>query len=151
MEVRSRRPKHRTLKTIEALTEGARDEAVEQREQFVKSAQEAIEKRQNEFNETIQRLQSEAGSDLKKLQELEIRRNSLQKQLDVEIDRLRREQEDKQLSIERTLNREIRSIQDKYKFWAVMIPPLPPLLLGLVVWLRRLAQESEGVSQTRLR
>jgi ABC-2 type transport system permease protein len=35
--------------------------------------------------------------------------------------------------------------------WAVVLPPIPPLLVALVVFFTRRAREREGVSRARLR
>ena len=42
-------------------------------------------------------------------------------------------------------------MQDKYKLWAVILPPIPPLLVGLGVYFSRRAKEREGVARSRLR
>ena len=43
----------------------------------------------------------------------------------------------------------IQEIQRKYKLAAVLIPPIPPLLLGLFVFTRRRLREREGISKAR--
>jgi ABC-2 type transport system permease protein len=35
--------------------------------------------------------------------------------------------------------------------WAVLLPPIPPLLVAIVVFFTRRAKEREGVSRSRLR
>ena len=42
-------------------------------------------------------------------------------------------------------------IKNWYKFWAVIVPPIPPLLVGLVVFVRRRLREREGVAKARMR
>ena len=42
-------------------------------------------------------------------------------------------------------------MQGAYKLWAVLIPPIPPLLVAGFVFLNRRAKEREGVSSKRLR
>ena len=37
-------------------------------------------------------------------------------------------------------------VQDCYKLWAVLLPPIPPLIVALVVFFNRRASEREGVS-----
>jgi ABC-2 type transport system permease protein len=63
-----------------------------------------------------------------------------------------RQQRDKEINLsESELRQEIKSVQDKYKMWAVLLPPIPPLLVALVVFLTRRAREREGVAKSRLR
>ena len=44
---------------------------------------------------------------------------------------------------------EIQKIQRKFKLAAVIIPPIPPLLVGLIVFTRRRVREREGISKDR--
>ena len=45
----------------------------------------------------------------------------------------------------------ILEIQNFYKFLAVALPPIPPLLVGLVVFVSRRLREREGIAKSRLR
>ncbi len=70
----------------------------------------------------------------------------------VEVDAGKTASRDRQLQkTERDLALEIRRVQDEYKFLAVMLPPIPPLVLAVIVfgWRRRL--EKVGVPQQRMR
>ena len=42
-------------------------------------------------------------------------------------------------------------MQIQYKLWAVLLPPIPPLLVAVVVFFTRRAREREGVAKSRLR
>ena len=42
-------------------------------------------------------------------------------------------------------------MQNWYKLWAVVLPPLLPLMVGLLVYFNRRAKEREGVARTRLK
>jgi ABC-2 type transport system permease protein len=42
-------------------------------------------------------------------------------------------------------------VQDDYKLWAVLLPPIPPLIVAGIVFFNRRANEREGVSKARLR
>ena len=46
---------------------------------------------------------------------------------------------------------QVRAVQDWYKLWAVVLPPIPPLLVGLAVFFNRRAKEREGVARSRLK
>mgnify|MGYP001217586354 CR=1 FL=1 len=45
----------------------------------------------------------------------------------------------------------ILEIQNFYKFLAVALPPIPPLLVGLIVFVSRRLREREGIAKSRLR
>ena len=46
---------------------------------------------------------------------------------------------------------EVQRIQNTFKACAVLLPLVPPLLLGLVVFARRRVKEREGISKERMR
>ena len=75
---------------------------------------------------------------------------------------LNRKLEDQKTENHQKYNEEIRKINDAqeakilgmqgtYKLWAVIIPPIPPLLVAAFVFFHRRAKEREGVSSKRLR
>ncbi len=168
IEIRRRRPMHSTLRMVELQTEAARDREFEQRLAFqeafhaeVRAAeeqnQEEIERFQKRLDELQekQRLEGQQGIRMVDVQRaaqdyaevtarlnrrLEIRREQLQRSLDEDISATRR-----------AIDLEILRIKNQYKFWAVTIPPIPPLLVGLVVFVRRRLREREGISKTRMR
>jgi hypothetical protein len=45
----------------------------------------------------------------------------------------------------------VRQEQDRQKWLAVLLPPIPPLVVAFFVYFRRRALEREGVSKARLR
>jgi ABC-2 type transport system permease protein len=44
---------------------------------------------------------------------------------------------------------EIQKIQQFYKLCAVVVPPIPPLIVGIIVFFRRRLREREGISKAR--
>lgn len=64
---------------------------------------------------------------------------------------LERDLEQKIEKLQKDLEQKEREIQDSYKLAAVVLPPIPPLVLALVVLYRRKRQEKEGVAEMRLR
>jgi len=45
----------------------------------------------------------------------------------------------------------VQQIQNDFKLWAALLPPIPPLLVGFVVWVRRRLREREGISRSRMK
>ena len=74
-----------------------------------------------------------------------------EKQRDTEVERLKRERDRKLKEIERELDLETVKVQNTFKNWAVWLPPVPPLLVGIVVFAYRRLREREGVSKARLK
>ena len=49
------------------------------------------------------------------------------------------------------LQAKIQAMQATYKLWAVIVPPIPLLVVAVLVFAYRRGKEREGVSSRRLR
>jgi ABC-2 type transport system permease protein len=73
-----------------------------------------------------------------------------QRRLDIRMEQLQQDMERKTKQIETDLALEVRRVQDQYKMWAVLLPPVLPLALAVIVFAVRRSREREGVAETRL-
>ena len=165
VEIRKRRPHHSTLKVVEQEAQLKRDDEFKQRLVFeekyndeLKKAEEENEKVITKFRERVEELQAgqaEGNVNLMELQraaqDLSIQQDRLAQRLDVTTQQLARERDEGIEKTQRQTDLEILRIQNSIKFLAVALPPIPPLLVGLVVFVRRRLREREGISKTRLR
>jgi ABC-2 type transport system permease protein len=162
IEIRKRKPKHRTLERIEDAVGASRDLAEKERAKFVaefdeaeRSANEAMQKEIGAFEKRIQDLESQGNANpqalMQAIQELSSSQQIAQRKLDTKIEQLRRKRDAEVAKVERTLESTIRREQDRQKWLAVLLPPIPPLVVAFFVFFRRRAQEREGVATTRLR
>ncbi len=71
----------------------------------------------------------------------------LQDELTIQNNRMKEEERKIRMAAEVS----IQKIQRGYKMMAVLLPPIPPLILGLLVFSRRRLREREGISKARLR
>ena len=156
IEIRKRRPQHRTLAKIELKTEAARKETAEAREEIKKRRDEIVEEEQQALKDEMTKLQE----DLEKQDNVNLQavltqvatvQKTRQQRLDRKIERLDRERDEDTQRIDGELVREIRKVQDGYKLRAVLLPPIPPLMLAVLVFFIRRYKEREGVSRSRLR
>lgn len=160
IEIRKRQTRHSTLKMIDTATEEARDSFTEAREDFEKQFSEAETAANSEMQKAIDEIQQQIDdarskgeqADLQRLgTELQRTSRILQRKTEAKIAKLRRERDSNQKQIERELNQKIVSVQNFYKALAVLLPPIPPLIVGLVVFWKRRQQELEGVIDERRR
>ncbi|MBM4023020.1 MAG: hypothetical protein FJ284_12435, partial [Planctomycetes bacterium] len=162
IEIRKRKPKHRTLERIEAAVSDARDKADEQRARFVaefdeaeRGANDAMQKEVGAFEKKIKEMEAQGNSDpqaaMQAIQQLASSQRLAQRKLDTKIEQLRRRRDAEVDKVERDLEAEIRREQDRQKWLAVLLPPIPPLVVAFFVFFRRRAQEREGVASSRLR
>ncbi|MCH2130728.1 MAG: Gldg family protein [Pirellulaceae bacterium] len=165
VEIRKRQTRHSTLKTIELLTEDARAEAEEEIDKYEKEFENleaeakenmevALQELEKELDEIKER-QREQGASSKDIEAAEIRlairRQTEQRRLDTRVQKSKNERDQKLKEIDRQLELKTQKVQNTFKVWAAVLPPLPPLLIGFIVFVYRRLREREGVSRERLR
>jgi ABC-2 type transport system permease protein len=161
---RSRRIRHATLRYVEATTDTALEKVSDNEQEFEKEFSTQVLKAQ-------QQLQAEVDPQVKSVQELEakekrgetidrqtlqVKLQNLKQTLDVQQAKLNRIVQDLSDGLNENKRRirldaeiEIQEIQRRFKLAAVILPVVPPLLLGLFVYTRRRLREREGISKAR--
>jgi ABC-2 type transport system permease protein len=130
-------------KNVENTLSQVRQEFEEATQPLVRNIQE-LQKRRTQGENVTSQLDQLVGTYQQRQQEENQR---LQQELTVQNNRL----QDEERLIRREAENEIQKIQRGYKVMAVLLPPIPPLILGLIVFTRRRLREREGVSKARLR
>jgi ABC-2 type transport system permease protein len=152
VDLRKRTRSHRILERIEEATEDQRKKSLDERAKFANEARQQIEAAQNEFRTKMAELENRKDLDPRVLaQRMEQERIRLERIRDVKISGLEKALNRQEKQIERQLAAEIRGVQDRYKLLAVLVPPIPPILLALFVFFHRRKAEQEGVDTRRLR
>jgi ABC-2 type transport system permease protein len=153
IEIRKRRPVHPTLVKFETATAAAREKAISAREKFIKAFNDSRDKEQKKLDEEVKKLEGQRDKmdTIEYAQNLAILQQNGQQRLQATIDRLERERDANLKLSQIEYAQETRAQQNKVKFSAVFLPPILPLLMGIVVFFNRSAREREGVSKARLR
>jgi ABC-2 type transport system permease protein len=162
LEIRKRKPRHRTLERIEDTVADAREKADAERQKFIaefdeaeRSANAAVQSEVGEFEKKIKEMETAGDADpqaaMQAVQQLASRQRLAQRRLDTKIEQLKRTRDTEVEAVERQLESKIRKEQDRQKWLAVLLPPIPPLLVAFFVYFRRRALEREGVAKSRLR
>ena len=168
VNIRKRKPKHSTLRIVEVNTQEARDEEYTRRREYEREFDKAVKEIEDEnqkeikkFEEALeelktkQRQEGQAGirfSDLQsRAQKLAEVQERLKRRLNVKREQLQRQRDEDIADVRRKVDLQIAGIKNYYKFLAVALPPIPPLLVGLIVFVRRRLREREGVAKSRLR
>jgi ABC-2 type transport system permease protein len=162
LDIRKRKPKHRTLERIEDTVAEAREQADAERQKFIaefdaaeREANASMQKEVGEFEKKITELESAGDADpqaaMQAVQQLASRQRLAQRRLDTKIEQLKRKRDAEVEAVERQLGAKVRQEQDRQKWLAVLLPPIPPLVVAFFVYFRRRAMEREGVSKARLR
>jgi ABC-2 type transport system permease protein len=171
LDVRKKQTRHSTLKLVESQTSAAREAAEAEIlgfEKEFKTAEDAAKAKQKETLAELQKKvddltqQAESsgtqptGREIQRalqsaLQQMGAKQEVEQRRLDSMVERLTKERDKKLQKIERELDSDVQKVQNSYKGMALFLPMLPPLVVGLLVFLRRRSLESEGVTADRRR
>ncbi|QEH36375.1 ABC-type uncharacterized transport system [Aquisphaera giovannonii] len=151
VELRKKRLKHRTLARIEEQTRTFVEQYQKQSTLAEDAAKAKLDDAQKRFDKQVAEVKSRTDIDerekeiqLNNLQSIAQRRLEVEK-ANVEDERLEKVREAKADSEQKT-----RAIENQVRFMAAAIPPLPPLILGLIVFGVRLGRENRGAVPTRL-
>lgn len=155
VEIRSRRPEYRTLSRFEALTAELKDSVDEARAKFVEEFDQGQKEEQEAFERRITQIEQEAKEQNLNPNEIirmvSLARNVGQRRLDATITRLEQKRDQQIRQAETMYSTSLHARQDMYKLMAILIPPIPPLLVGAAVFFNRRVREREGISESRLR
>lgn len=150
VDLRKRRPQHRTLKEVQSEADKFRKISQEEREKAEKDAEEALEKVTGELDKEIEKIDSDETLTLiEKRQRMEIATQRKQRELDVEKANIDREKAEKLEQLKAREQRQIKQTENNFRFWAVIFPPIPSILLGMLVLGLRLTAEQKDIEEVR--
>lgn len=151
VEIRSRRPVHRTLTAVQRRTEQAQLHATDERDKFLKQFDDKRAEEQQKLQAQLEELKTRTDIDPKQmLTEVALMQKSGDERLQATVERLQRERDVAIDKIERKLALEIDTVQYRYKWVAILMPIVLPLVLAAIVYLRRRRMERVGVPAARL-
>ncbi|WP_425616278.1 Gldg family protein [Anatilimnocola sp. NA78] len=168
LEIRSRKPRHSTLRLIEDKVAQTRSEeakslklhqeaftkSIAENEETVRKATEELQKK----TEELQKLSDEGKLDPAQVAEFKAQQEQLDRVREVQNryatvkkEQAQKKLESEQQKIRRDGDRKIESTQNSIKIAATTLPLIFPLVIGLLVYAQRRVREREGVSKSRLR
>ncbi len=166
IEIRKRKPRFATLELIEEQTQAARaaelnaisgakkkmEESIKTEEGNAKKAYADAELKKQELDRRRAEGEQVDPDEYRAVEvQLELLREAAQRRLEVTRVRLQQENERTIQSQRRITERQVQGVQNLCKFWAVFLPPIPPLVVGLFVFMYRRLREREGIAKTRRR
>jgi ABC-2 type transport system permease protein len=149
--LRKRRPKHRTLEAVEAKTRAYEQQRTHEMEQAEATADARLKEAQARLDKSVKEIEERKDLDtqakevmIANVQAVETRR--------LQVARTTIEDEKQhQIDVSRAdMENSVRGIQNTIKLLAVVLPPIPALVLFLIVSIRRIARERIGVPTDRL-
>lgn len=150
VSLRKKRAKLRTLERVDKMKASFVDKQLEEKKLAEQEAQKALKEANNRLQQKINEVKNRDGIDeqtkeimLRNAQEIEQRRFDAQKK---KID-ARKKLKIKESEAELAAN--IKTIQNRIKLFAVILPPIPVLLFGLYIFFKRRKKEIEGTITAR--
>ena len=147
IDLRSRRARHRTLERVEAQTAEFIEQRTAEEQQAEADAEEALTEAQRRLNDRVAELQGRNDIDaqtrqimVRNLEEVENRR------LEVLSANIETEKDTRIQASRENMEAQIRRIQTSIKTAAILLPPVPVVLLGIAIFVRRNRREREGAA-----
>ncbi len=152
IQLRSRRPKHRTLERVEKQKREFLEAANEAELEADKAADEELEIRREQLSKRVKEIEENESLDpIAKNQMLRQAQEAEQQRLNLEEAKIEQTKNDDIRKIRANTNNQIRSLESFIRLWAVWLPALPALAVGMIVFARRWVDEKTHVSNKRRR
>ena len=162
LAIRNRESRFSTLRMVDKATEGAWDRYNGQLNKYQEKFKIAQEAKESEMKKSIEELQTQATAlqqnenanqaELEQLVlRLELRRQQLSRELKNDIAALERERKRDTEKSDRQRDAEIVAVKSGFRFWSLVLPPIPAILIGIGVYIVGLVRENMTAPSVRMK
>ena len=147
IELRNRRARHRTLERVEAQTASFNEAQTAEEQQAEADAETAIEEAQARLDERVEELRNRTDIDAQTMQIMVRNLEGVEnRRLEVLSANIEAEKETRIQASREDMESQIRQIQTSIQTFAVLLPPVPVFVVGVLILLRRQRREREGAA-----
>ncbi|MBC7819644.1 MAG: Gldg family protein, partial [Planctomycetaceae bacterium] len=151
IDLRKRRPQLRNLTVIQEVSNKLREEQTKERGLAESDAKEQLEKAQKHLDERVAEIEKDPSlTPSQRKQQIEIVSQTEQRKVLVAQANIEREKQQKMERAEAKTKRQIRAYEDQIRWWCIVLPPIPAVILGIIVLSSRINAEYRNVEADRL-
>ncbi|QDV49151.1 Gldg family protein [Gimesia fumaroli] len=148
--LRKRREKHRTLTLVERETSVFVKERNEEREKATKDAEAKLSEARDRLKAERDKIEQDKSLDNRTKQiMLRMAEENESRRLEVDEAKIDREKQQQIEKIKAQTERQIREIEDRIRWYAILVPPFPAILLGICFLFFRMKNENQNISPDR--
>jgi ABC-2 type transport system permease protein len=165
LEIRKHEPVFSSLQMIAEVKEEASRQVREKGKEFqdeydnlIREAQEKIDTDLKSLREEMAEMQKKSADGTvsraeatEKVQQFRIKQESLQRALAVRSAKAERDREKSIKKIQSAADLTVTDLQNRVKAAAVILPCIPPLIVGIIVFASRRLRERENITKSRLK
>lgn len=165
LEIRKHEPVFSSLQMIAEVKEEASrrvrekgKEFQDEYDNFVREAQEKNDKDLQSLKEEVAEMQKKSADGTvsraeatEKVQQFQIKQEGLQRALAVRSAKAERDREKSIKKIQSAADMTVTELQNRVKAAAVILPCIPPLIVGIIVFASRRLRERENITKSRLK
>lgn len=151
MALRKRRPKHRTLSRIEQVTTKYKESELNESKEAATEAKKKLEEAKKRFSDDIAKIEADQSLDERtKAIRIAASRENERRRIEVETANINNERDKKLKAIKARTERQTRQTESVFRIMSFLVPPIPVIVLGLLIFATRLREEREGIAAERL-
>lgn len=152
IDLRKRQPEFRRLTRVDEMTKAANEERQDQLKEASQAAEDRITEAQASLDQAVASIRAETGID-ERTKEIKIRaaEEAENRRLQVQTEQIEREKSQQIDKIKAQHARAVDEVRDQIRVAAIIVPPIPALLFGLWVFMRKRRRESATIPESRKR
>jgi ABC-2 type transport system permease protein len=152
IELRKRQPGFRSLTRVDEMTKAANEERQDKLKVANKAAEDKIAEAQAALDAAVAEIQAKTGID-ERTKEIMIRSAEAaeNRRVQAQTEQIEREKAQEIDKIKAEHTRAVDEVRDRIRVAAILVPPIPAILLGLFIFWRKRQRESATIPESRKR